>query len=381
MVRLPRGIEEMVLAATGLADLNHQTKSRHSRALRRVRDEMRRLSQDFISGRPSESKHSDAYFLYNFPSNAAKTLHAIGGVVKHHPYLFTAKNRYRMLDVGCGDAAGMVGSYYALKDTDRAVEFHFTGIDSSKRMLDRAKDTMRWCTGQDSSVKTRFLWMNAIDIRTVTYRKKYDVILLINSLAEIARDGTLPRDFMGTLYGALDDNGLLVVIEPALKESARRLMTLRDDLARHKAMQILLPCLHESACPLWKVESRDEWCHQSVEWSVPEYLRIINEGLNREIDLLKFSSVVAVKSKVHQAIPDGFRVISRLLVEKGKARCFLCAEQGRIELVMMDRARSKSNSDFGDIEKGNVVSVEKAVVRRPDYWEVVENTAVRIIAT
>ncbi|UCD18773.1 MAG: methyltransferase domain-containing protein [candidate division WOR-3 bacterium] len=378
-MKLPQQIEGEILSRAGLEGLNFRTRSRYTRKLKRVREQMRRLAADFFVNDPSEAKYSDAYFLYNFPANVVKTVLVGGEIRKHWSQFLLNRSNYSVLDVGCGEGAGMIGLYHALKDSVRDAEFRFTGIDSSKIMLDRARQMLQFQRKEDRRLKARLFQRNAREVWSATSRKKYDIILLVNSLAEIVEDDTLPSDFMGRLYGSLVEGGLLVIIEPALKKLARRLMYLRDDLTRHKGMQVILPCLHDGSCALLNVEGRDEWCHQSVEWSPPEFLHIINEGLNREIDVLKFSYLVTVKTKNPQSKNTGYRVVSKLLKEKGKRRCFICTPVGRVELVRLGKSKTAHNACFDLVSKGNVLTLHNVNVKKTNYWQVTEKTKVDLV--
>ncbi|UCF71592.1 MAG: methyltransferase domain-containing protein [candidate division WOR-3 bacterium] len=378
-MRLPQQIESEILSRTGLEGLNFRTQSRYTRKLKRVREEMRRLTADFFVNNPSEAKYSDAYFLYNFPTNVMKTMFVAEEIRKHWSQFLLNRNHYSVLDVGCGDGAGMIGLYHALKDRVPDVEFRLMGIDSSKIMLDRARQMLQFRSRGDPRLKARLFQRNAREVCSATSRKKYDIILLVNSLAEIVEDDTLPSDFMGRLYGSLVEGGLLVIIEPALKKLTRRLMYLRDDLTRHKRIQVILPCLHDGPCALLNVKGRDEWCHQSVAWSPPEYLRVINQGLNREIGLLKFSYLVAVRTKVPLSATAGYRVVSNLLREKGRSRCYLCSPRGRVELVRLNKNENQCNRDFGETARGSILRIENAASVKPLYWQISDRTTVELI--
>ncbi len=379
-MKLPQQIEREILSRTGLDGLNSGTQSRYNRKLKRVREQMRRLAADFIVDSPSETKYSDAYFLYNFPANVAKMMYVITEVRRHWPQFLPHKDRCNVLDVGCGEGAGMIGLYHALKDSIGDTEVLFSGIDSSKRMVDRARQMLHLHIKDDRRLKARLFQRNAREFWRATSRKRYDIILLVNSLAEIVKDDTLPGDVMGRLYGSIVEGGLLVIIEPALKRLARRLMYLRDDLARHRAVQVILPCLHKGPCALLHVGGRQEWCHQSAVWSPPEFIQIINKGLNREIDVLKFSYLVAVKSETLRSTKAGYRVVSHLLREKGRIRSYLCTPQGRVELVRLNKNRKVCNRDFDEISKGSITEIENAVAVRHNFWEVTEKTVIRLIS-
>ena len=376
---LPLSICEEILASAGFEGLNEVTESSYKKRLRVIRDQMRDLSSDFADGISSESRHSMAYFLYNFPLNFMKTLYVFGEISRRRPDFSIPRPRYRILDIGCGEGAGMYGAYYALKSLDCSGKIRLTGIDGSRKMLERARDMAARLRRRGEDITAGFANRDLTDIRNALSRKRYDVIICSNSLAELIREESLLRKYIGVLLGHLCENGLLVIIEPALKKYARRLMQLRDDLAKHKAAQVILPCLHREKCSLLKIESRDEWCHESVAWKPPAFLRILNKGLNREIDTLKFMYLVIARTKSQHVLPEGYRVISSLLKEKGRMRIFLCTERGRVELVRLNRSKSRENLLFDRIHKGDLIKLRDVVVRKPDYWEVDSQTVIEIL--
>jgi hypothetical protein len=102
----------------------------------------------------------------------------------------------------------------------------------------------------------------------------------------------------------LNENGLFIIVEPALKEQSRRMLNLRQKWIEriemnHYSQRILLPCLGHQACPALARE--DDWCHEDVSWWRPKYLRMIEEltGLDRKS--LPFSYLVLSKSKLGAA--------------------------------------------------------------------------------
>ncbi len=372
-------IGEKLMAWAGIEGLTHSTKSQHRKRLRVIRDQMRRLSSDFAYGVSSESRYSNAYLLYNFPLNFMKTIFVIKKISSPNQYFRPPRSECRVLDIGCGEGAGMYGAYYALKDTDGTQKYRLTGIDYSGKMLEHARQMAAHLRKYDASMKVRLVRQDVSDIRNFAPRKKYDIIICSNSFAEIFREDVIPKKYIGVLLGHLVNEGLLVIIEPALKKFARRLMQLRDDLAGHKAAQVILPCLHEGHCSLLQIDNREEWCHQSVAWSPPEFLQILNEELNREINVLKFAYLVVYKSKTQKVRPNGYRVISHLLMEKGRKRVFLCGGNGRVELVRLNRSKSAHNTMFDKIEKGDVIKLTDVVERKPDYWVVSAQTVIELV--
>lgn len=373
---LPSNVCDKLLAWAGIDGLSYATKPHYRKKLRVIRDQMKQLSSDFAEGIPSESRYAQAYSVYNFPLNFMKTRQVVGELSLRRPDYLLNRPKYSVLDIGCGEGAGMYGIYYALRSLGGTMKIRLTGIDNSPTMLEHARQMAAHLRRHGEAMSAAFFNRNLGNISSSLPRKKFDIIICNNSIAEIMRGESIPVRSIGALLGHLSEHGLLVIIEPALKKFSRRLMQLRDDLAGHKTAQVILPCAHGGRCSLLQIDSRDEWCHESVAWKPPDFLSILNEGLNREIGILKFAYLVIAKTKAPVVWPNGYRVISRLLREKGRMRCFLCTEHGRVELVRLNRSKSKENTLFGKTEKGDVLKLMNVVVRKLDYWEVNPHTTI-----
>ena len=378
-MKLPIEIFNEMLDLIAMPRLDYSTARTYGHRLRAMRKEMRELSADFAAGKPSEARYSDAYLLYNFPMNLAKTAHVTEKIRLYYPELLAGRERFDVIDVGCGSGAGVFGFYYAFSDVPGIRQFNFTGIDSSHRMLAQAQHLARWLATRDRRVRVRFVKRKVENLYSLHGKKKYDLILFVNSLAEMAKDNNDTLRLTHSVLSCLTESGLLVLIEPALKKISRRLMVLHDRLASDTRAQILLPCLCDDPCALLQVDHRTEWCHQNVAWTPPDFLRVINQGIDREIDVLKFSYLVVARTSKRLKRPRGYMVISNLLREKGKRRCFICTAGGRVELVRLDKAASEKNARFSDIEKGLIVKLADIVRKKEDYWQVTEDSTVRIV--
>ena len=374
---LPSTVCDRLLAWAGIEELTYATKPRHRKKLRMLRNQMRQLSSDFARGIASESKYSNPYSLYNFPLNFAKTMRVIGEVSSRHPDFFLNRQRCSILDIGCGEGAGMYGAYYALRNIGSTFKIRLTGIDRSRIMIEHARQMFVHLRRSGEAMTVAFSNRDLTDMRSSMPRKKYDIIICSNSLAEIVEDESIPARNIGVLLGHLSEGGLLVIIEPALRSFSRRLMRLRDGLIGHKAAQVIMPCAHRGRCSLLQVDSRDEWCHESVPWKPPAFLRILNEGMDREIDILKYSYLVIARTREGVVWPGGYRIISNLLREKGKTRCYLCTENGRVELVRLNRFKSKENMLFDKMKKGDMIDLRNFTVRKSEYWEITTETRIQ----
>lgn len=296
----------------------------------------------------------------------------------------TLKNaaKFSILDLGCGEGAGMYGLFYALCADKTSGRFCLTGIDASASMIGRSAGLGRALSmdRKGCSVEHRKMDIGS-DIFKILGEtgKRYNIILFSNSLIEIIRNRMLSYSFIDDAFSCMTSRGSLIVIEPALKDCARRLMGLRNIIARDSKYGIIMPCGHNSECPLLAVEDQEDWCHFSVPWQPPAYLSHLNQGLNREVDMLKFSYLVLSKPVRRDTMPRGNIVISRLIREKGKRKLFLCAPSGRIEVYRLDKDKSGSNQVFDIIKSGDTIVLENHVEKRPDLWRIDSATKVTIL--
>jgi hypothetical protein len=147
--------------------------------------------------------------------------------------------------------------------------------------------------------------------------------------------------------GLLADGGLVILIEPALRETSRDLLEVRDQVVA-AGLVVLAPCLRQGGCPALQRER--DWCHDAAPV----------EGRPR----VDFSYLVLRRGAAGVAAPacdpELYRVVSDRLTEKGRLRIFGCGETGRHELVRLDRDASAANAELDRTARGDVIRVTGA---------------------
>lgn len=374
MIRLPPDIEATLVALLGLQHPGAPEPPLQKK-IRSLSTRLYKLSREFAATRSGSGKYRDAYLAYNFPTNFMKSWMITQWIQSRFPRYFDGKTGIGVLDIGCGHGAGMFGIYYALKNTGTV---SLTGIDGSSTVLTQCrKIASRMKKTHHLQVKLyRQQFQDALLVKT---RKKFDVIVLANALAEIVPDEQIPQKYIEQITRHLTDDGIAIIIEPASRDLSRRLMRLRDAILQNNTCHILLPCLHENPCALISVRKDKEWCHQSREWLPPNYMRMLNKTLHREIDRLKFSYLVLSKKGYRERVATDFLVVSDMLKEKGRQRCFLCTPSGRIELVRLHRSKNPANQDFTSISRGDIISLHNIKRVKQNSWRIEETTTVTIV--
>ncbi len=200
-------------------------------------------------------------------------------------------------------------------------------------------------------------------------RGPFDVILIGQVLTELDLDKTpeqrlqLHAERITGLARFLAPEGVIVIVEPALRPRSRHLQRLRTPLVS-AGLHVLAPCLHHGECPLLPREG--DWCHEDLPVDLPDFLVPVAKKAGLRWEGLTFS-YLAVAPKPPRLVdrlvaPKRERVVSSLLVTKGKREAILCGDplvEGAhgARVGRLDRARSESNEAFDSLGRGDVITL------------------------
>lgn len=312
------------------------------------------------------------YAAYFLPVNFAK----IQVLLDELPKDWADKPELSVLDVGAGQgtASLAVRDWLRTGDPSRTTPLHVTAIDQSPaalaelarlwtlygRQMDRVKDQLRICTEQLEQFRIEAC-------SAVADQAPFDLIIVANSLNELFHDSSdwLARraGFIAQLVSVLKPDGTLMIVEPALRSTARALHQVRDRLLDQDVCAVYSPCLHEGPCPaLIKAE---DWCHEERAWEPPPWITALDKELHFIKDALKFSYLLLRTDgrTIVPRQPDLYRVVSERLVFKGEQRAWLCNERGRSEVGRLDRKATGSNAEFDACHRGALVLID-GIVRK-----------------
>ena len=318
-----------------------------------------------------------AYLTYYLPASLFK-LKAILNEIWCHPLSreFLTQD-LRVLDLGCGPGTGSLGILDLAVDSDAPFKsLEFVAVDQLAANLRDAQ-----------SLFTRYAehlhhtgWSVSCKLRTeeadLTRPLKLDgstfnfVILgnVINELFPGERD-RLKR--CSSVVSSVADRwlsprGFVILIEPALRETSRDLLQVRDHLLTSTDLKVYSPCVHNLPCPALCSRNGSDWCHEDRAWTSHDILRQIDVLAGNRKDSLKFSYVVlskmglSIKDVVTPSVerspyrdagsdPEGhkteiWRVVSERLEEKGKSLAFFCGAPGRWKVTRLNKDASLGQS-------------------------------------
>jgi ribosomal protein RSM22 (predicted rRNA methylase) len=155
----------------------------------------------------------------------------------------------------------------------------------------------------------------------------------------------------------LRPGGSLVVLEPALRETSRQLLEVRDLLVAD-GFAVRAPCLFQGPCPARLRES--DWCHAERAIEPPPLVEEIARaaGLRREAVKMSYL-VLAPRGEGWAPPPPGrvFRIVSEPLPGKGRLRYMACGPEGRLGLALQEKHVTEANRRFERLLRGDVVEL------------------------
>jgi len=209
---------------------------------------------------------------------------------------------------------------------------------------------------------------------------KFDLITMGHVVNELYNGQIAPRAaLLEKILEKVNPHGSLVVIEPALRDTSRALLQVRDALVG-KGYAVRAPCLFRGNCPALIKES--DWCHAERAWRLPKIVEELARLSGLHKDTLKMSYLVlAPKGEAWPEPPPGsiFRIVSEALEGKGRQRFMGCGPEGRIGLAMQEKHENEKNRLFFKASRGDVIRISDTE-DRGDGRALTENSTVEIIA-
>ncbi|MCC7203379.1 MAG: hypothetical protein IT393_12060 [Nitrospirae bacterium] len=335
----------------------------------------------------------EAYIAYYLPANMYK-VHLPLRELSRHPAGVLRKDRLRILDLGSGPGTAILGIMDFFSGSSDKPFLEFTAVDPVEENLMEALRLFR-SFKEDASADASLITAKSVIERTKSLPQgPFDIIIMSNVLSEAGHPaaglekipltppfskgeirpsplekggrGDLNPDYRlnlvkSVISGRLATDGSLIIIEPALRETSRELLEVRDGLLKG-GLHIYSPCLMNNPCPA--LTNPKDWCHEDIPWDPPAAIREIDKLTGLRKDSLKFSYLVIRRDalSIRDIVRDNtFRVVSEPLVSKGKIEFYLCNAGGRRLAVRLDRDKSNLNEQFSTLKRGNIISFEGLV--------------------
>jgi ribosomal protein RSM22 (predicted rRNA methylase) len=352
--------------------------ARLSRLLTRERDE---LPQAYLRD-PGLRR---AYLTYFLPPNLAKIQEPLRELCLH-PAKLLAKERLQVLDLGTGPGTAVLGIREFFRKRGNAQYLEFTAVDQVGENLREAEALFRAAGGGTDDRASLTTVRSGIEAIAERSGGPFDIIVLSNVLNElflretdrIRKRTELVRNIMERLLAPV---GSCIIIEPALQETSRELLMVRDGML-DGGSHVYAPCLVQGHCPA--LVNPKDWCHEDRYWDPPEVVRELDEATGLRKDSLKFSYLILrndARSLADVCGTASYRVVSEPLASKGKLEFYFCGKEGRRLATRLDKDASPANEPFKDLQRGDIVSVEGLVIEERRFRITKESLVERLSAS
>jgi hypothetical protein len=312
-----------------------------------------------------------SYFVSFMPPNLFRTasvwaeLHRLG-----FKWPFSNDSEFRGLEWGAGSASGACGILAGEKHAPIGLPDRgsFALIEQSKAALTLGTKWFDHYAASNGQSITARPFHRRVDL-TKEWLPKAAPKFHLFSMSYFMNEADLPADvlvnqYLETCERHLEDEGLTIIVEPALKMQSRKLLEFRKALLDHPKMmsgeaglKVLLPCLGHQACGALVRE--DDWCHEEVRWWRPEYMRELDLLVGLDRKSLPFSYLVIQKTKksLEEIFPtlkgsrdQTYRLVSPShSLSKKTSEFFICGQDGK------RRARYAQSNDENMPTRGDIL--------------------------
>lgn len=333
---------------------------------------VKRLTQSYTLDRSNLAQNyfndpvlRSGYILYFLPVNLMKVVRVLEKLILSN----WIKKEMNILDIGCGPGTSALAMMYYISEQIKEnkideINLNFHLVDQNDGILKDAKVLIENYTKNlrldSSKFKVKVFTYSSRDKRYYKFlKKKVDLLILANMMNEL-KSRAQQKSFMMDMSSHFlnEKKGDILILEPALKRQSRDLQFIRDEVLSSEKFQVLLPCVHQSDCPLNLANKRD-WCHFYFAWKCPDFIRKVDKVIGNKKDWLAASYIYLsnsnfkVKSRSHI-----WRVISNKIHQKGKTEILLCGEKGRYRMTRLSRNESKDNRGFDQVRRGDLVEYQ-----------------------
>ena len=157
---------------------------------------------------------------------------------------------------------------------------------------------------------------------------------------------------------AVADDGAVIVIEPALRDTSRALHAVRDAVLARGSAHVFAPCTRRAApCPA--LADPDDWCHEDRALQLPPRTAELAQLTHLRDGGMKFSYLVLRRRPLDlvDAGDSAWRIVSAPRPAKGKLELIGCCGTGRTTLRLLKRNRGVANRDFERAARGDLLVI------------------------
>ena len=254
----------------------------------------------------------------------------------------------RVLDLGAGCGAMSLGLLSTMAALGGRRALHLTLIDQDERALAIAGPAI-------AAVALALGLEVHVELRGGDLRRE------VLPACDLAIVGTTLNELDDAAALALTRRALTsarlatILVEPALRTTARALHRLRDAILAGQLASVIAPCTHHLPCPMLATER--DWCHEARPLALPPGAAALARATGLRDGDMKFAYLVLVPPSAGPPSAERQRVVSEPMPQKGRHELWVCGPDGHRKLRVLDRHRTPGAVAVRLARRGDVLTI------------------------
>lgn len=332
-----------------------------------------------------------AYLLYYFPVSylQIQTVVETFETAENTAISTNSKNNcIKILEIGSGPAPGTVAICDKIKEKNPNAKIEITLLDSSKNALETAKKIIQ-SDFKNVDIKTQVCNLESIsNEKLIINNSQFSIILMSHVLNELWKTDNKKIEkrinFLKNVKNFLSESGILILNEPAVLESSRNLIKVRDEILNDKEfseLSLISPCQNvvststttkKIVCPC--LLSENQTCHAEKLWNPNEPILSLAKGAKLDRQSVKMTYFVFSKMKKENGKQKNdfsnsqFSICSDSMLNKsGRVRFMLCDGKRRFSISAKKDDEHAKKIGFFNLKRYDRIQIENPEIREENF--------------
>ncbi len=315
------------------------------------------------AGYMEDNNFLGAYLLYYWPVSFLQIYYA---AMSDRTYFadLSQSAEVNILDLGSGPGPAAAALCDLLSKLNPRIRINLTLVDYSTKAVSLAAKIIKADFGNVTITPVT----HNFEKKDYVSGDKFDVIVMSHALNEMWKSDkdymNRRENFLAKATEMLKDTGILFLSEPAMLESSRNLINLRDKMVE-RGLKVYAPCTCSKSCPALKADNQT--CHAEIAWKPTEPAASIAKqaGLDREsVKMTYFILGKSDRNENQDKSHTQYRVVSDGMLNKsGRVRYLLCDGESRIPLSAKKDDEVAKKLGFFGLNRYDKVSVGNPELR------------------
>lgn len=336
-----------------------------------------------------------AYLLYYFPVSYLQIQTVVESfeTAENTAISTNSKNNcIKILEIGSGPAPGTIAICDKLREKNPNAKIEITLLDSSKNALETAKKIIQ-LDFKNVEIKTEVCNLENKSVIETLNHQNFSIILMSHVLNELWKTDNKKIEkrieFLKNVKNLLSENGILILNEPAVLESSRNLIKVRDEILNNEEfgeLNLISPCQNAVSTRVCKnslgsttekiicpcLLSENQTCHAEKLWKPNEPILSLAKGAKLDRQSVKmtyfvFQKISPLTSNISPTTSHLTIVSDSMLNKSGRVRFMLCDGKRRFSISAKKDDEHAKKIGFFDLKRYDKIQIKNPEIREENF--------------